>query len=149
MDIIEKSRETVEQLLARRNLPKTYEEKCQYALDLVDMHLHEENPERIDECIKLYTEDAIWETPARNVSYRGRETIKHMYLRVFNAIGTVSNVASRLCDEAKPGQILISPRVLMALEDAVNVEPVGEFELKGISRPLAAYNVLSAVPAKI
>ena len=52
---IEKSRETVEQLLARRNLPKTYEEKCQYALDLVDMHLHEENPDRIDECIKLYT----------------------------------------------------------------------------------------------
>src|SRR5215510_6038297 len=64
MNIIEKSRETVEQLLARRNLPKTYEEKCQYALDLVDMHLHEENPDRIDECIKLYTEDAIWETPA-------------------------------------------------------------------------------------
>jgi class 3 adenylate cyclase len=61
----------------------------------------------------------------------------------YAAIGTVSNVASRLCDEAKPGQILISPRVLMAVEDAVTVEPVGEFELKGIRRPLAAYNVLS------
>ena len=58
--------------------------------------------------------------------------------------GTVSNVASRLCDEAKPGQILISPRVLAAVEKAVKVEPVGEFELKGIRRPLAAYNVLSA-----
>ena len=34
----------------------------------------------------------------------------------YAAIGTVSNVASRLCDEAKPGQILISPRVLMAVE---------------------------------
>jgi GAF domain-containing protein len=67
----------------------------------------------------------------------------------YAAIGTVSNVASRLCDEAKPGQILISPRVLMAVEDAVSVEPVGEFKLKGISRPLAAYNVLSAVSAKI
>ena len=67
----------------------------------------------------------------------------------YAAIGTVSNVASRLCDEAKPGQILISPRVLMAVEDAISVEPVGEFKLKGISRPLAAYNVLSAVPAKI
>ena len=66
----------------------------------------------------------------------------------YAAIGTVSNVASRLCDEAKPGQILISPRVLMAVEDAISVEPVGEFELKGISRPLAAYNVLSAVSAK-
>jgi GAF domain-containing protein len=63
----------------------------------------------------------------------------------YAAIGTVSNVASRLCDEAKPGQILISPRVLVAVEDAVQVEPVGEFELKGIRRPLAAYNVLGAV----
>jgi len=62
----------------------------------------------------------------------------------YAAIGTVSNVASRLCDEAKPGQILISPRVLMAVKNAVTVEPVGEFELKGIRRPIAAYNVLSA-----
>ena len=60
----------------------------------------------------------------------------------YAAIGTVSNVASRLCDEAKPGQILISPRVLMKVENAVKVEPVGEFELKGIRRPLAAYNVV-------
>jgi adenylate cyclase len=64
----------------------------------------------------------------------------------YSAIGTVSNVASRLCDEAKPGQILISPRVLMAVEDAVTVEPVGEFELKGIRRPVAAYNVVAALP---
>ena len=63
----------------------------------------------------------------------------------YAAIGTVSNVASRLCDEAKPGQILISPRVLVKVENAVQVEPVGEFELKGIRRPLAAYNVLAAV----
>jgi class 3 adenylate cyclase len=61
----------------------------------------------------------------------------------YAAIGTVSNVASRLCDEAKPGQILISPRVLTKVENAVKVEPVGEFELKGIRRPLAAYNVVS------
>ena len=64
----------------------------------------------------------------------------------YAAIGTVSNVASRLCDEAKPGQILISPRVLMAVKDAVTVEPVGEFALKGIRRPIAAYNVLAALP---
>jgi class 3 adenylate cyclase/transcriptional regulator with GAF, ATPase, and Fis domain len=61
----------------------------------------------------------------------------------YAAIGTVSNVASRLCDEAKPGQILISPRVLMALEDAAIVESIGDFTLKGIRRPLAAYNVLA------
>jgi adenylate cyclase len=62
----------------------------------------------------------------------------------YAAIGTVSNVASRLCDEAKPGQILISPRVLMEVDDAITVEPAGEFALKGIRRPLAAYNVLAA-----
>jgi class 3 adenylate cyclase/putative methionine-R-sulfoxide reductase with GAF domain len=62
----------------------------------------------------------------------------------YAAIGTVSNVASRLCDEAKPGQILISPRVLTKVENAVKVEPVGEFALKGIRRPLAAYNVVAA-----
>jgi hypothetical protein len=43
--------------------------------------------------------------------------------------------ASRLCDEAKPGQILISPRVLTKVENAVTVEPVGEFALKGRRRP--------------
>ena len=63
----------------------------------------------------------------------------------YAAIGTVSNVASRLCDEAKPGQILISPRVLTKVENAVKVEPVGEFELKGIRRPMTAYNVIAAV----
>ena len=62
----------------------------------------------------------------------------------YAAIGTVSNVASRLCDEAKPGQILISPRVLMAVEKDIAVEPVGDFSLKGIRRPLTAYNVLAA-----
>ena len=62
--------------------------------------------------------------------------------RDYAAIGTVSNVASRLCDEAKPGQILISPRVRQAVEKGVTVEAVGEFTLKGIRRPMTAYNVL-------
>ena len=66
----------------------------------------------------------------------------------YAAIGTVSNVASRLCDEAKPGQILISPRVRLAVDKAISVEPVGEFNLKGIRRPMAAYNVLSSLGAK-
>jgi len=66
----------------------------------------------------------------------------------YAAIGTVSNVASRLCDEAKPGQILISPRVLLAVDKAVNVEPVGEFAMKGIRRPMMTYNVLEPLPSK-
>ena len=67
----------------------------------------------------------------------------------YATIGTVSNVAARLCDEAKPRQILISPRVLTKVENAVTVEPVGEFELKGIRRLLAAYNVVAALASKI
>ncbi len=84
-DLQERSRETVAQLLARRRLAMSDSERARYALDLVDMHLHEENPERIDECIKLYTEDAIWDAPARSVSYAGRAKIKEMYLRLFAA----------------------------------------------------------------
>ena len=61
----------------------------------------------------------------------------------YAAIGTVSNIASRLCDEAKPGQILISPRVLRAVEDSMKVQPVGELTLKGIRRPMTAYNVVA------
>jgi class 3 adenylate cyclase len=61
----------------------------------------------------------------------------------YAAIGTVSNVASRLCDDAKSGQILITPRVLTAIGDAVTVERIGEFTLKGIRRPLEAHNVLA------
>jgi class 3 adenylate cyclase len=49
----------------------------------------------------------------------------------YAAIGTVSNVASRLCDKAKPGQIPISPRVLMKVWNAVQVEPVPSSSWKG------------------
>ena len=41
MDLMQKSRQTVEQLLARRRQPMTHEERCRYALDLVAMHLEE------------------------------------------------------------------------------------------------------------
>jgi class 3 adenylate cyclase len=64
----------------------------------------------------------------------------------YAAIGTVANVASRLCDEADAGQILISGRVLMAVEEAVTVEPAGEIALKGIRRPVSVYNILGPAP---
>jgi adenylate cyclase len=66
----------------------------------------------------------------------------------YAAIGTVSNVASRLCDEAHAGQILIAPRVLMAVENAVLVEPAGEFALKGLRRPMAVHNVVALADPK-
>jgi class 3 adenylate cyclase len=62
----------------------------------------------------------------------------------YAAIGTVSNIASRMCDEAKSGQILITPRVLIEVENAVTVESVGDFSLKGIRRPMTGYNVIAA-----
>jgi len=69
--------------------------------------------------------------------------------RDYAAIGTVSNVASRLCDEAKTGQILISPRVRQAVEKAVTLESVSEFELKGIRRPMMTYNVVAPSNSKL
>ena len=51
-------------------------------------------------------------------------------------------IVLRLPSAIKPGQILISPRVLTKGENAVKVQSVGEFALKGIRRPLAAYNVI-------
>jgi len=59
----------------------------------------------------------------------------------YGAIGTVTNLAARLCGEAKPGQILISHRLFGAVESVVMAEPVGELVLKGFSRPVTAYNV--------
>jgi class 3 adenylate cyclase len=59
----------------------------------------------------------------------------------YTAIGTVCNLAARLCDEAKDGQILISRRVAVAVEDEVNLEEIGEVSLKGLSQPVAVYNV--------
>jgi class 3 adenylate cyclase len=60
----------------------------------------------------------------------------------YGAIGTVTNLASRLCGEAKPGQILIPRRLLGAVEEIVEAEAVGELTLKGFHRPVAAYNIL-------
>ena len=61
----------------------------------------------------------------------------------YAAIGAVTNLASRLADEATAGQILISQRLYAEVEDDVEVEPVGEFNLKGFQRPIAAFNVIA------
>jgi class 3 adenylate cyclase/CheY-like chemotaxis protein len=59
----------------------------------------------------------------------------------YAAIGTVTNLAARLCSEATGGQILISQRVYGVLGDLVETEELGAFVLKGFSRPVIAYNV--------
>ena len=61
----------------------------------------------------------------------------------YAAIGAVTNLASRLADEARPGQILISQRLYAEVEAEVEAEPAGEFSLKGFRRPVTAYDVIA------
>jgi adenylate cyclase len=59
----------------------------------------------------------------------------------YAAIGTVTNLAARLCGEAAAGQILISQRVCAAVETLAVFEPIGELALKGFVKPVLAYSV--------
>ena len=61
----------------------------------------------------------------------------------YAAIGAVTNLASRLADEATAGQVLIAQRLLADVEEHIEVEPVGEFTLKGFRRPVTAFNVVA------
>ncbi|MGE0037116.1 MAG: adenylate/guanylate cyclase domain-containing protein [Xanthobacteraceae bacterium] len=63
--------------------------------------------------------------------------------REYTAIGSVINLASRLCDEARPGQIVIGQRAFGAVEHCVEAAPIGELTLKGFTAPVAAYEVVS------
>jgi len=60
----------------------------------------------------------------------------------YTAIGTVTNLAARLCAEAQDGQILLSKRVAAAVEGIVTLDEVGNLELKGLSQAIAVYNVV-------
>jgi class 3 adenylate cyclase len=60
----------------------------------------------------------------------------------YGAIGTVTNLASRLCDQAAPGQILISDRVHAVVADLVATAPLGPVAFKGFPRPIPTHNVL-------
>ena len=61
----------------------------------------------------------------------------------YSAIGSVVNLASRLCGEAQPGQILIESKAFAAIEGVAEADEVGELNLKGFHRPVFAYNVKS------
>ena len=66
----------------------------------------------------------------------------------YTAIGSVTNLAARLCGAAAPRQILISQRVYTAAEDIVVADSVGELALRGFSRPARAYNVVGLDEAR-
>jgi adenylate cyclase len=61
----------------------------------------------------------------------------------YAAIGAVTNLAARLADEATGGQIVIAQRLYAEVENDVDVEPAGEFVLKGFQRPVLAFNVIA------
>jgi len=63
----------------------------------------------------------------------------------YTAIGTVTNLAARLCGEARDGQILLSKRVAAAVEGKVTLEEIGNLALKGLSQAVAVYNVAGEV----
>jgi len=65
----------------------------------------------------------------------------------YTAIGTVCNIASRLCDEAEDGQILVSKRVAGAVEAIARLEEIGDVMLKGLTQPVAVCNVAALKPA--
>ena len=59
----------------------------------------------------------------------------------YTAIGTVPNLASRLCAEALGGQVLVTSRVHAAVEHLVRSDDIGEIEYKGFARPIATYSI--------
>ena len=63
--------------------------------------------------------------------------------RDYGAIGNVTNLAARLCGEAKGGQILLSQRVKAGLDGALKTAPVGELTLKGFHKPVPAFEIAS------
>ena len=67
----------------------------------------------------------------------------------YAAIGSVTNLAARLCAEAGPSQILVAQRVFSATEDVAFGEPVGELDLKGFSRPVRTFAVTGIDETKV
>jgi class 3 adenylate cyclase/CheY-like chemotaxis protein len=67
----------------------------------------------------------------------------------YAAIGTVTNLAARLCDVADAGKVLVSQRVHAAVEDFVVSNQVSELPLKGFSRPVTAYEILALDAAPV
>ena len=61
----------------------------------------------------------------------------------YTAIGNVTNLAARLCSEAKGGQVLVSERVMTMLDGAATADHLGDIEFKGIARPVPTYVVQS------
>src|SRR5436190_5272477 len=67
----------------------------------------------------------------------------------YGAVGSVLNLASRLCDAAEPGQIVVSRRVLAEVDQIVEAEPLGRLALRGFGKPVEAFALAAAVPVGV
>ncbi len=67
----------------------------------------------------------------------------------YAATGRVAHLAMRLCDEAGPGQILVSQRAYAMVEDIVETEAIGELTFKGLLKPVMALNILKLKPSEL
>jgi adenylate cyclase len=70
-----------------------------------------------------------------NIGFEGRMD--------YGAIGNVTNLAARLCAEARGGQVLMDQKTLSKIEEQVQAESLDELQLKGFGRPVAAFNIVS------
>jgi len=62
----------------------------------------------------------------------------------YGTVGNLPNLAARLCAEAKGGQILTDQKTMSRLEQGFEAEAIEQLSLKGIARPVIAYNIVSA-----
>jgi len=59
----------------------------------------------------------------------------------YACIGSVTNLAARLCSESKGGQIITNQKTLARIEDLIQAEPLGDLVLKGVAHPVPAFNI--------
>jgi len=107
------------------------------------VHMAADMRDAIGGCIKT------WERQGHALGFgigiaRGHATIGRIGFSQrsdYAVIGSVPNLAARLCEEAKAGQILVSQRAFLPIEALVEAHPLGELPLKGFHRPMAVYEI--------
>ena len=111
---------------------------------LVAVRMAAEMRDAVDACIK------VWHKQGHMLGFgvgiaRGHATIGRIGFEGrsdYAVVGSVPNLAARLCDEAGPGQILISPRAFSHVEGRVEARPAGDLDLKGFRNRVSAFEVI-------
>jgi ketosteroid isomerase-like protein len=102
-------------------------------LEVVEAHFHDEHPEGIERALRLYTEDIVWEAPARGVLRQGKEPVKENYLAMF----------------ASAKDIELIPLQRFGTEDRVVDDTIARFTLTGDGWINAPYPVGTRVEVRV